>query len=235
LKKLKWQYRDFQLIRRWCEALTNLFYEADEDGNGSIDENEFQKIVDKLHINDFLKGNLRCQFKEINRDRSGGINVAEFLFFFLQYKPFRVELNDNFYNEPYLDQHTLSCLQRTRMLIYKTITVTNFNTFSKVLYCVDLGFTLIPLVLLLIYAMSPSMENRLHWGEDLYLWFTSFFSLQWLLGVSLCRNRAAYLSSRYHIMVLVSFLPWIIMKCTANTNWDVKMNGFVICRLFRAH
>jgi len=234
LKKLKWQYRDFQLIRRWCEALTNLFYEADEDGSGSIEENEFRQIIDKLPINDFLKENLRCKFKEIDQDRSGGIDLAEFLFFFLQYKPFRVEFNDTFCNEPYLGQHKLSCLQRTRLLIYKTITVTNFNTFSKVLYCADLGFTLVPLVLLFIYAMSPTMENRLHWGEDIYSWFVSiFFSLQWFLGVSLCSNRAAFLSSRYHIMELVSFLPWIILKGTGNT--DRKMNGFVLCRLFRAY
>jgi len=197
LKKLKWQYRDFQLIRRWCEALTNLFFEADEDRSGSIEENEFRKMIDKLPVSDVLKENLRCQFKEIKLNRSGGISLADFLFFFLQFKPFRVELNDNFCNEPYLGQDNTFCLQRTRLLIYKTITVPNFNTFSKVLYCVDLGFTLVPLVLLFIYAMSPTMENRLHWGEDIYSWFVSiFFSLQWLVGVSLCSNRAAYLSSR---------------------------------------
>jgi len=154
--------------------------------------------------------------------------------FFVQYKPFRLEPSDNFYNEPYLGQHNLSCLQRTRLLIYKTVTVTNFNTSSKLLYCVDLGFTLVPLVILFICARSSTIENRLHWGKEFYLLFVSIlFSV--LLGVSLWSNRAAYLSSRYHIMELVSFLPWIIFKGSGNTDRDVKMNGFVVCRLFRAY
>jgi len=37
LIKSKWQHRDFQHIRRWCKALTNLFYEMDEDESGSIE------------------------------------------------------------------------------------------------------------------------------------------------------------------------------------------------------
>jgi len=86
----------------WCNALTNLFYETYEDGRGSVEEQEFRKMIDKLPVSDILKENLRCQFKEINLDRSGGISLAEFLYFFLEYKPFRVELNDNFHNERYL-------------------------------------------------------------------------------------------------------------------------------------
>jgi len=138
-------------------------------------------MKDKLLVSDILEESFRYQFNEINVDSSGGISLAEFLFFFLQYNPpFRVELNNNFYNEPYLGQHNLSCLQRTRLLIYKTISVINFNTFSKVLYCVDLGFTLVPLVILFMYkTISPTIENRLRWGEDFYLWFVSiFFSVQ---------------------------------------------------------
>jgi len=236
LKKLKWQNRDFKHIRRWCKALTNLFYEADEDGNCSIEEPEFRKMIDKLPLSDILKDSLRNQFKEINVDNSGGISLAEFLFFFLQYQPFRVELNDNFYNEPYLGQHNLSCLQRARVLIYKTITVTDFNSFSRVLQCLDLGFTLVPLITLLIYAVSPSMENTLHWNEDFYLWFTSiFFALHWLLGVSLCSSRATYLTRSRHIMELISFLPWIILKGSGIIDGDVRMNGFVLCRLLRAN
>jgi len=135
-------------------------------------------MIDKLPFSDILKENLLCQFKEINLDSSGGISLAEFLFFFLQYKPFRVELNDNFYNEPYLGQQKLSCLRRTRLFIYKTSTVSIFNTFSKVLYFVDLGFTLVPLVILFILALSPTMENRLHWDEDFYLYSSFQFSFR---------------------------------------------------------
>merc|ERR550534_1181766 len=235
LKKLKWQYRDFQHIKRWCKALTKLFHETDEDGSGSIEEDEFKNMIDKLPINDMLKDNLRGQFKEINLNSNGGISLAEFLFFFLQYKPFRVELNDNFYNEPYLGQHNLSCLQWSRLLIYKTISVTDFNTFSRILYCVDLGFTLIPLVMLFICAVSPSKEHMLQWDEDFYFQFVSvFFAVQWGLGLALCSSRTRFLSSRYHIMELVSFLPWIIFKGLGYTGREVKVNGFVLFRLLRA-
>jgi len=234
LKKLKWQYRDFRHIRRWCKALTKLFYETDEDGSGSIEEDEFRKMIDKLPINDMLKENLRGQFKQIDLDNSGGISLAEFLFFFLQYKPFRVELNDNFYNEPYLGQHKLSCLQRSRLLVYKTITITDLSMSSKILYCVDLVFTLIPLIILLIYAVIPTMETSLHWNEDLYLWFVSiFFAAQWVLGLALCHSRTTYLSSHYHIVELLSFLPWIIFKGLGYTGSYLNVKGFVLFRLLR--
>jgi len=191
-------------------------------------------MIDKLPINDTMKENLRGQFEEIDLDSSGGISLAEFLFFFLQYKPFRAELNDNFYNEPYQGQHNLSCLERSRLLIYKTITVTDFSTFSKTLYCVDLGLTLIPLVILFIYAVSPTLENTLHWYEVFYLWFVSiFFAVQWLLGLALSSNRITYLCSRYHIMELVSFLPWIIYEGSGYTDSEVNVNGFILCRLLR--
>jgi len=230
LKKLKWQYRDFKHIEMWCKALTKLFHETDEDGSGSIEEDEFKKMIDKLPINDMLKENLRGQFKEINLNSNGGISLAEFLFFFLQYKPFRVELNDNLYNEPYVGQHNLSCLQRSRLVIYKTITITDSNTFSRILYCLDLGFTLIPLVMLFIFAESPAKEY-----ETFYLWFVSvFFAVQWVLGLALCSSKSRYLSSSYHIMELVSFLPWIIFKGSGYNGRDVNVNGFVLCRLLRA-
>jgi len=97
-----------------------------------------------------------------------------------------------------------------------------------------LCFTLIPLVMLFICAVSPAKENRLHWDEDFYLWFVSvFFAVQWILGLALCSSRTRYLSSRYHIMELVSFLPWIIFKGSGYNGRDVKVNGFVLCRLLR--
>jgi len=88
----------FEHIKMWCKALTQSFYEADKYGNGLTDVDEFRKMINKLPINKILKVNLQGQFKEVNLYSSGVISLAECLFFFLQHKPCKVELNADFHN-----------------------------------------------------------------------------------------------------------------------------------------
>jgi len=83
LKKLKWQQRDYLEIKKWCKIVVELFFETDEDASGSIEEEEFLKMINKLPFNESLRRKLRGKFKYINVDKSGGISLTQFLSFVL--------------------------------------------------------------------------------------------------------------------------------------------------------
>jgi len=189
-------------------------------------------MLNQLPISDGLRENLRSQFKKIDIDGSGGISLTQFLFFFLQYKPFRMELQENCFNTLYDVRQNLSFCERKRLWMFQVITIPDFNIYSKVLFCADLCVTLIPIITLFISALSPTLE--LLWDEEFYFCIISvFFAVQWVLGLALCTNRTKFLTSSYHIVELTSFLPWIIYNGAGYTNHDVKPNGFVICRILR--
>jgi len=85
-------------------------------------------MVKKLPFSEDLREKLSEQFEYIDLDNSGGISLTEFLFFFLQYKPFRAEFKGNSFNEPYFGLRDLSFCARTRLWVFQVITIPNFNT-----------------------------------------------------------------------------------------------------------
>jgi len=191
-------------------------------------------MMNKLPFSERLKESLRDQFKHIDVDSSGGISLTEFLFFFLQYKPLRTELTENCFNEPYHGRHNLSLWARTRLWVFQVITIPSFNTYSKVLYCVDLGITLAFMITLFISALNPTLENKLLWDDDFYFFIISiFFAAQWALGLALSNSRTVFLTNSDNILELVSFLPWIIYKSAGYTGGDLTLNGFMLFRILR--
>jgi len=234
LKKLRWQHRDYQDIRRWCKMVAEIFCETDEDASGSLEEEEFMKMINKLPFSESLRKKLRGQYKYIDVDKSGGISLTEFLNFVLQHKPFRTELQENGFNEPYDCRQNLSFWARIRLWVFKVITTPNFNIYSKVLFCFDLCITLVPVITLFISALRPTSMNELLWDEEIYFCIISvFFAVEWVFGLMLSNRRTEFVQSGYHILELVSFLPWIIYKSAGYTGDDITLNGFVLCRILR--
>jgi len=236
LKKLEWQYRDLQYIQRWCKTLSKLFYATVENGSGSIGQDEYGKMIDQLPLSDELQETLREQFHEIDLEKSGVINLREFLYFFMQYKAFRQELCDDLHtNEPYCDKPNLSIPQKIRQLAYNVITTPNFNTYTKVFYAVDMSLTFIPFITLFTHAVYPSMSSKLPGQtQDFFLWIVSiFFAVQYILGFLLCKSKFVFLTNNYHIFELVSFLPFIVYKGAGYTGEDLCLSGFVLFRIWR--
>lgn len=234
LKKLEWQYRDFQHIERWCKTLSRLFYASDENDSGSIGQEEFSRMIDQLPLSEELQESLREQFHDIDLDKTGMINLREFLYFFMQYEPFRMELcGDLQTNEPYIGKHNLSSLQKTRQWAYNVITRPNFNSCAQGLYALDMCATLVALITLFAQAVYPS-TSKLIWAEDLYLWiFSIFFGVQYILGLLLCKSKGAFVTNNYHIFELISFLPFLVYAGSGYTGTDLCLSGFMLFRIWR--
>jgi len=188
LKKLKWQHGDYLEIKKWCKMVAELFFETDEDETGSIEEEEFLKIINKLPFNESLRKKLRSKFNYVDVDKSGGISLTEFLSFVLQYKPFRTELQENGFNEPYDCRQNLSFWGQIRLWVFKVITTPNFNIYSKVLFCLDLCITLRPIITLFISALRPTSVNELSYFGMMRS-ILVFFTAEWLFGLILCNKR----------------------------------------------
>jgi len=234
LKKLKWQHRDYLEIRKWCKMVAELFFETDENANGFIEEEEFLKMINKLPFKESLREKLRGKFKYIDVGKSGGISFTEFLSFVLQYKPFRTELQENGFNEPYDCRQNFSFWGQISLWVFKVITTPNYNIYSKVLFCLDLCITLVPVITLFISALRPTLENELLWDDEIYFYIISvFFAAEWVFGLILCNRRSEFLKSGYHILELLSFLPWIIYKSAGYTGEDITLKGFVLLRILR--
>jgi len=234
LKKLWWQHWDYQDIRRGCKMIVEIFCETDVDASGSIEEEEFMKMLNKLPFGESLRKKSRSQFKYyIDVDKSGGISLTEFLTFVMQHKPFRTELQENGFHEPYDCRQNLWFRARIRLRVFKVIT-THFNIYSKVLFCSDLCITLVPVINIFISALRLTSVNELLWDEEIYFCIISvFFAAEWVLGLILCNRKTEFLQSGYHILKLVSFLPWIISKCASYAGDDITLNGFALCRILR--
>jgi len=214
--------------------VTELFLETDEDASGSIEKEEFVKMINRLPFGEGFREKLRGQFTYIDVAKSGGISFNEFLTFVLQHQTFRTELQENCFNEAYDFRQNLSFWARIRLWVFQVITIPNFNIYSKVLFCLDLCMTLVPVITLFISALSPTSVNELLWDEDIYFWIISlFFAAEWILELILCNRKTEFLKSGYHILELLSFLPWIIYKSASYTGEDITLNGFVLFRILR--
>jgi len=103
-----------------------------------------------------------------------------------------------------------------------------------VLFCSDLGITLVPIITLFISALNPTLEDKLLWDKDIFFCTISvFFAVQWVLGLALCNVKTVFLTNWDHILELVSFLPWIIYKGAGYTSGVLSLNGFVLLRILR--
>jgi len=120
----------------------------------------------------------------------------------------RKELSNDFdHNEPYRNLFDLTIWQTFRLRIYKVITVPDFNLLSKVLYCGDLLLTLIPIGMLYVQLINP----RINLQMQPIIWFlVSYFSAEYLLGLLTCKNKIKFLFNGWHLVELISFLPWVI-------------------------
>jgi len=233
LKKLKWQHQDYLEIKKWCKMVTELFFETDEDASGSIEEEEFLKMINKLPVNESLREKLRGKFKYIDVDKSGGISLTEFLSFVLQCKPFRTKLQENGFNDPYDCGQNLSFWDQPRLWVFKVTTTPDFNIYSKVLFFLDFCLSFVPIVTLFLSALNTSV-NELLWDGEIYFYFISvFFAAEWVFKLILCKRRSEFLMSGYHILELLSFLPFIIYRSAGYAGEDIPLHAFVILRILR--
>jgi hypothetical protein len=193
-------------------------------------------MIAQLPLSENLRESLSNQYQDIDLDKSGEVSLSEFLYFFLQYKPFRIELSDNFQNnQPYQNKIDLTRMQRARLFIYIILTRPNFNRYSKILYFIDLSLSFVLFITLLFQAICPhSWHQVLDWNEDVFLWCVScFFAAQYVFAVALCKRKWSFITQNYHILELVSFLPFIIYKGGGYTGGDLILNAFVLFRVVR--
>jgi len=235
LNKLKWQYEDIRQIKKWCVKLTKLF-EFSSDESGIIGEEEYITMVHQLPLSNELKKSLSTKFSVIDNDNSGGINLTEFLYFFLQYKPFREELNKKFWLKE-LAPSTFypSWMQTVQLLVYNVVNVPQYNTFAKLLFCIDAVVTLVPCIILFIQAVCPNCYGHLLVvEEDKFLWSaTIFFAVQYSLGLLTSAKKISFFSNIIHLIELISFLPYIVYEGAGYTGEEINPRGFVLFRVLR--
>jgi len=208
LRKLECGHKEHAEITKWCSELARVFCLYDENNNGSIEKNEYVRMVNDLPMSERSRNILKNEFNNIDIDHNGRITLKEFLFFFLSFPPMRKELNNNFdNNEPYRNLFDLSLWQTLRLSIYRVLTVPDLNLLSKVLFLGDLALTLVPIGMLYGQLINPRTNMRM----QPVIWFlVSYFSAEYLLGLLTCKNKIKFLFNGLHILELASFLPWVI-------------------------
>jgi len=234
IDKLKWQYKEKRLITKWCSILTKLFFHC--NGTGIIDEGEYVQLVHKLPISMDLKDELSTKFSQIDHDHSGAINQMEFLHFFLQSKAFRDEMNANVECNELLQSACLpQTLQHIQLYIFNVVNYVAYNKLSIYLFFIDTALTLVPCVTLVIEAVCPNDSEVLaKWNEYTYLWVaTVFFAVEYILGLITCEEKGKYVTDVYHVIELISFMPWIIYVGGGYTGSGISPRGFVLFRVLR--
>jgi len=205
LKRLQRRHGQKRGTRMWIENLTKLYFITDTDSSGIVDRNEYYDMIELLDLSERLKESLRQKFGTINNG-SDGISLREFLMFFLTFPPFNKELlrhADN--NAPFVYVNNLTTTQQWRQWIYCTLEYPEYNTFSKLFFCVDLIITIVPIVIMSIEGVFPS--KRIEWEEDKYMWIISvFFCIQYVCGLSTCKIKRIYIFNVNHILDAISFL-----------------------------
>jgi hypothetical protein len=231
IKKLHARSDQKRELKMWAQNLANLFYHNDEDGSGYIDEKEYQHMLDRLDISEQLKLSLREKFNSIDKDGQG-INLTEFLLFFLNYPMFRKELQTNAHNNaPYTYENTLTKTQLWRQWLYCVIEHPEYNIASKILFCTDLILTSVPIVILCMEGAQSSLE--VIWFRDSYMWFISiFFAVKYFIGLTMCKYKTKFIFDVIHMFELLSFLFWIYYN-TVGEPGTLDPMGFVVFRLIR--
>jgi len=234
LDKLKWQYKEKRLIKKWCSILTRLFFHC--NGTGIIDEGEYVQLVHMLPISIDLKDLLSTKFSRIDHDGSGAINLMEFLHFFLQSRAFRDELKANVERNELLQSTCLpKTLQDIQLYIFNVVNYVSYNKLSMTLFFLDTALTLVPCITLVIEAVCPHDSVLLKkWDEDTYLWVaTVFFAVEYIFGLITCEEKGKFVTNVYHVIELISFLPWIIYVGGGYTGSGISPRGFVLFRVLR--
>jgi len=127
--------------------------------------------VQQLPLSSKLKDDLSTKYAEIDNDNSGRIDLTEFLYFFLQYKPFKKELKKKFWlKEPLPSVCLPGWLQTVQLCVHNVVNFPEYSICAKVIFCIDLSITLIPCTTLLLEAVSPRhLEKFLFWDEEFFL------------------------------------------------------------------
>jgi len=232
LKKLQQRRGQKRGIKMWTQNLANLFFIADSDRSGVIECREYSQMINKLDLSESLKSSLLEKFKNIDEDGSGGINLYEFLLFFLKFPKFKEELLLNAHNNaPYIYESTLTTRQRLRQWLYCIVECPGYNIVSKVLFTFDLFVTLIPIVILCIEGIWTSY--RVEWYKDTYMWCVSIlFAFEFLCGLSMCKYPKVFLLDPGHVLDAVSFVFWIVYNTFGNEE-NIDPMGFIVFRAFR--
>jgi len=179
---------------------------------------------------------LSKKFSRIDHDSSGAVNLMEFLHFFLQSKHFRDELKSNVEFNQLLPSTCLSpVLQDIQRYIFNVVNNASYNTLSINLFFIDTALTLVTCATLLIEVVCPNKSDVLEkWNEDVFLWVTTvFFAVEYILGLVTCQAKRRYVTNVYHIIELISFMPWIIYRGGGYTGREISPRGFVLFRVFR--
>lgn len=232
LKKLRQRSDQKRGIKMWAQNLANLFFLTDEDGSGFIDSREYHQMIERLDISEALKLSLSDKFSTIDKDGSDGINLTEFLFFFLKYPMFKTELLDHAQNNaPYMYEKTLSRIQLCRQYLYCIVEVPDYNIVSKTLFCIDLALTIVPILVLCAEGVQSSLN--VIWFEHTFMWFISiYFAAQYVTGLATCKYKKKFILDVVHVFELVSFLFWIYYH-TIGKSETVDPMGFVVFRIVR--
>jgi len=232
ITKLQRRHDQKMGIKMWTRNLANLFAVADKDDSGHIDEQEYHRMLEMLSISEELKFALRDKFSVIDKDGTNGIKVTEFLEFFLNFPMFKEELTKNVQsNAPYIYEANLSRIQYLRQWLYSVVECPGYNFVSKVLFCIDLILTFIPIVILCMEGAQSSLI--VDWPRHRFMWFVSiFFALEYTCGLMMCRYKRRFLFDIVHTFELVSFLFWICYNTFASSNTLDPM-GFVVFRIIR--
>lgn len=232
LKKLQKRDGRKRSIWSWTYNLANLFKNADSDRSGFIESREYTEMIDKLDLSPNLKSVLRGKFSSIDIDGSGAICLEEFLKFFLQFPMFKRELMVNVSsNAPFAYENSLSSMQQWRQWVYCVVECPGYNRLSKTLFCFDVVLTLVPVFILCIEGLRPSVT--INWYRNRFMWIASiFFMLEYISGLITCKFKREFILNIGHIFELVSFLFWIIYNTFGHAGTLDPM-GFIVFRVVR--
>jgi len=232
ITKLQQRHDQKMAIRVWTKNLSNLFSVTDKDDSGYINEQEYLRMLEMLHISKELKFALRDKFSQIDKDGRNGIKLTEFLEFFLNFPMFKKELAINVQsNAPYILETDLSRIQNLRLWLYRIVECPGYNFVSKVLFCMDLILTFIPIVIFFIEGFQSSLIVT--WPRHRFMWFVSiFFAVEYTCGLTMCRYKRRFIFDIVHTFELISFLLWICCNTFARSE-TLDPIGFVVFRVIR--
>jgi len=232
LKTLQLRRGQRRGVKMWTKTLANLFCKTDVDGSGLIDANEYIKMIKELDLSDDLKSVLAGKYSSIDVDGSGGITQREFVWFFHRFPSFKKELLKHATNNaPYINKKTLTKSQQLRQWLYCTVEYPQYNTFSKILFCVDGILVMFPVVIICAEALRPSYP--IVWYKAEYMWCISiFFAVEYLCGLATCRYKKVFLYDPSHILDAISFMFWIVYN-TFGSPESLDPMSFVVFRILR--